>query len=181
MIVGIAKRRIGGRMRPCLDTRETQNTEGWPRSRPAPFPSRSRSGRNPFRAAPAARTSEVQITRLGPAVQVQPNLAWWEQALLPRNPRWGRLRRTGTCLAKENGQGERENGDRSSRQGRNPAGAGPAVPVARFRHVAMPVLRAGNDPEFGLVYMARPPKTHRGLAVGATWGPSELWSLNMSE
>ena len=75
----------------------------------------------------------------------------------------------------------KKKGDRSSRQGRNPAGASPAVPVARFRHVAMPVLWAGNDPEFGLVYMARPPKTHRGLAVCATWGPSELWSLNMSE
>jgi len=45
----------------------------------------------------------------------------------------------------------------------------------------MPVLWAGNDSEFGLVYMARLPKTHRGLAVGAIWGPSELWSLNMSE
>ena len=45
----------------------------------------------------------------------------------------------------------------------------------------MPVLGAGNDPEFGLVYMARPPKTLWGLAVGAIWGPSELWSLNMSE
>ena len=55
------------------------------------------------------------------------------------------------------------------------------MPVARFRHVAIPVLWAGNDPEFGLVYTARPPKTLRGLAVGATWGPSELWSLNMSE
>ncbi len=51
-------------------------------------------------------------------------------------------------------------GDRSSRQGRYPAGASPAVPVARFRHVAMPVLGAGNDSEFGLVYTARPPKTH---------------------
>jgi hypothetical protein len=61
-------------------------------------------------------------------------------------------------------------GDRSSRQGRDPAGASPAVPVARIRHVAIPVLWAGNDPEFGLVYMARPPKTLWGLAVGATWG-----------
>jgi hypothetical protein len=34
-----------------------------------------------------------------------------------------------------------EKGDRSSRQGRNPAGGSPAVPVACFRHVAMPVLR----------------------------------------
>ena len=41
----------------------------------------------------------------------------------------------------------------------------------------MPVLWAGNDPEFGLVYMARPPKTHWGLAVGATWGPSELTGI----
>ena len=45
----------------------------------------------------------------------------------------------------------------------------------------MPVLGIGNDPEFGLVYTARPPKTLRGLAVGAIWGPSELRSLNMSE
>ena len=30
-------------------------------------------------------------------------------------------------------------GDRSSRQGRNPAGASPAVPVTRFRHLAMPL------------------------------------------
>jgi hypothetical protein len=55
------------------------------------------------------------------------------------------------------------------------------VPIARLRHVAMPVLWAGNDPEFGLVYTARPPKTLRGLAVGATGGPSELRSLNISE
>jgi hypothetical protein len=45
----------------------------------------------------------------------------------------------------------------------------------------MPVLGVGNDFEFGLVYTARPPKTLRGLAVGATWGPSKSRSLNMSE
>jgi hypothetical protein len=45
----------------------------------------------------------------------------------------------------------------------------------------MPVLGVGNDAKFGLVYMARPPKTLRGLAVGAIWGPSEWWSLNMSK
>ena len=45
----------------------------------------------------------------------------------------------------------------------------------------MPVLWAGNGPEFGLVYTARPPKTLRGLAVGGIWGPSKLGSLKMSE
>ncbi len=35
-------------------------------------------------------------------------------------------------------------GGRSSRQGRNPAGESPAVPIARFRHVAMPQLMLGN-------------------------------------
>jgi hypothetical protein len=57
----------------------------------------------------------------------------------------------------------------------------PPCQLPDFRHVAMPVLWAGNDPRFGLVYTARPPKTLWGLAVGATWGPSESRSLNMSE
>ena len=37
--------------------------------------------------------------------------------------------------------GVRQNyGQRSGRQGRHPAGASPAVPIARFRHVAIPRL-----------------------------------------
>lgn len=41
-------------------------------------------------------------------------------------------------------------GDRSSRQGRESAGASPAVPIARFRHVAIPLLWVGNCPEAGV-------------------------------
>jgi len=34
---------------------------------------------------------------------------------------------------------------RSGRQGRNPAGESPAMPVARFRHVAIPQFVMGNQ------------------------------------
>ena len=34
----------------------------------------------------------------------------------------------------------------SGRQGRNPAGESPAVPIARFRHVVIPHLGMGNHP-----------------------------------
>ena|SRR3990170_5295926 len=39
-------------------------------------------------------------------------------------------------------------GWRSSRQGCNLAGESPAVTIARFSHVAMPQLGAGNEPSY---------------------------------
>ncbi len=41
-----------------------------------------------------------------------------------------------------------KNGEWSSRQGRNPAGESPAVPIARFRHVVMPHPGMGNHPGY---------------------------------
>ena len=70
----------------------------------------------------------------------------------------------------------------SGRQGRNPAGESPAVPIARFRHVAMPHLGMGNHP--GDAWCKRlgcPEHICVCLAVGATGKSSKYGSLNTME
>ena len=60
-------------------------------------------------------------------------------AACPECAEWGYISET-ECAC------QADIGPRSSRQGRNPAGESPVVPVARFRHVAMPHLGMGNHP-----------------------------------
>src|SRR5712692_7962007 len=71
----------------------------------------------------------------------------------------------------------------SGREGLNLTGASPVVPIARFRHVAIPQCVVGNHTFFAwvlcVVYTARLPRRHRASAVGATGGPSTWGSLNI--
>jgi len=72
-------------------------------------------------------------------------------------------------------------GDRSSRQGCNPAGESPAASVARVGCEAIPQPGAGNRTGKlrgvnGPVAMER-----EASSVGAIWGPSERGSPNISE
>ena len=53
---------------------------------------------------------------------------------------------------------------RSGRQGRDPAGGSPAVPIARFRHVAMPQRMWGN--RLGSAWCKRP---GRPVAIEPPW------------
>ncbi len=69
---------------------------------------------------------------------------------------------------------------RSSRQDRNPTGASPAVTIAQIGHVAMPHPGRGNPP--GDAWCKRPGRpVPSGIAVGATWGPSEWGRSKINE
>ena len=58
------------------------------------------------------------------------------------------------------------------------AGANPVVPIALFRHVAIPQFVLGNHT--GFAWCKRPgcPEEFRAFAVGATWGSRKWGSLN---
>jgi len=62
----------------------------------------------------------------------------------------------------------------SSRQGRNPAGGSPAVPIARFRHVAIPRPMLGN--QMGIAWRKRPGRPARWIrSGGCNRGVEQVW------
>ncbi len=62
----------------------------------------------------------------------------------------------------------------SSRQGRNPAGESPAVPIARFRHVAIPRPMLGN--QMGIAWRKRPGRPARRIrSGGCNRGVEQVW------
>jgi len=69
----------------------------------------------------------------------------------------------------------------SGRQGHNPAGVSPVMSIARFRHVAIPHLGAGNQPSYAWCKRPGRPGAFELSEVGATWGSSEHGSLNIRE
>jgi len=52
----------------------------------------------------------------------------------------------------------------SSRQGCNPVGASPTVPIARFGYVAMPLLGGSNPPSSAWCIRPRGPVQESGMA-----------------
>jgi hypothetical protein len=74
----------------------------------------------------------------------------------------------------------RSYGSGGSRQGCNPAGESPAMPIARFRHVAIPQFMWATA--YSMRGVNGPAALRRlFLAVGATWGSSEHGGLNITE
>jgi hypothetical protein len=64
--------------------------------------------------------------------------------------------------------------DGSSRQGRNPAGGSPVVPIARFRHVAIPRPMMGN--QMGVAWRKRPGRPARWIrSGGCNRGVEQVW------
>ena len=73
----------------------------------------------------------------------------------------------------------RNTGAGSSRQGWNLAGESPVMSIARFRHVAIPHLRVGN--QLSYAWSKRPSCPVDITEVGAIWRPSEHGGLNIKE
>src|SRR2546425_7107877 len=61
----------------------------------------------------------------------------------------------------------------SGREGLNLAGASPVVPIARFRHGAIPQFVVGNHTSIAWCKPARLPRGLGASAVGAIWGSSK--------